>query len=137
MYIYSIVPIIHDLFFFCSMVTQTDCCVGCKWETASFCWIWKRTSECAITDMQHMRAMHYYVCLMFHYVYLSAFLSPQSLSFTAFCRDLLPKPPNVFYYLPNGTGVSMEESQVVCSFFMNALMCTFIIVLYIVQCNMF
>ncbi|KAL6488498.1 hypothetical protein MHYP_G00022390 [Metynnis hypsauchen] len=27
-------------------------------------------------------------------------------------QDLLPKPPNVFYYLPNGTGVSMEESLV-------------------------
>nr|XP_046158393.1 disintegrin and metalloproteinase domain-containing protein 15-like isoform X4 [Oncorhynchus gorbuscha] len=25
---------------------------------------------------------------------------------------LLPKPPNVFYYLPNGTGVSLEESTV-------------------------
>ncbi|XP_060777840.1 disintegrin and metalloproteinase domain-containing protein 12 isoform X2 [Neoarius graeffei] len=27
-------------------------------------------------------------------------------------QELLPKPPNVFYYLPNGTGVSMEEVQV-------------------------
>ncbi|XP_066538571.1 disintegrin and metalloproteinase domain-containing protein 15 isoform X2 [Hoplias malabaricus] len=27
-------------------------------------------------------------------------------------KDLLPKPPNVFYYLPNGTGVSMEQSPV-------------------------
>ncbi|XP_020361787.2 disintegrin and metalloproteinase domain-containing protein 15 isoform X2 [Oncorhynchus kisutch] len=27
-------------------------------------------------------------------------------------HDLLPKPPNVFYYLPNGTGVSLEESTV-------------------------
>ncbi|XP_016380140.1 disintegrin and metalloproteinase domain-containing protein 12-like isoform X4 [Sinocyclocheilus rhinocerous] len=27
-------------------------------------------------------------------------------------QDLLPKPPNVFYYLPNGTGVSMKESPV-------------------------
>ncbi|XP_077070121.1 disintegrin and metalloproteinase domain-containing protein 15 isoform X4 [Siphateles boraxobius] len=27
-------------------------------------------------------------------------------------QDLLPKPPNVFYYLPNGTGVSMKESLV-------------------------
>ncbi|XP_046703216.1 disintegrin and metalloproteinase domain-containing protein 15 isoform X2 [Silurus meridionalis] len=26
-------------------------------------------------------------------------------------KELLPKPPNVFYYLPNGIGVSMEESQ--------------------------
>uniref|UniRef100_A0A3P8XQZ2 ADAM metallopeptidase domain 15 n=1 Tax=Esox lucius TaxID=8010 RepID=A0A3P8XQZ2_ESOLU len=26
--------------------------------------------------------------------------------------DLLPKPPNVFYYLPNGTGVSLKESPV-------------------------
>ncbi|XP_026140637.1 disintegrin and metalloproteinase domain-containing protein 12-like isoform X5 [Carassius auratus] len=27
-------------------------------------------------------------------------------------QDLLPKPPNVFYYLPNGTGVSMKENPV-------------------------
>ncbi|XP_016406250.1 disintegrin and metalloproteinase domain-containing protein 15 isoform X4 [Sinocyclocheilus rhinocerous] len=27
-------------------------------------------------------------------------------------QDLLPKPPNVFYYLPNGTGVSMKENLV-------------------------
>ncbi|XP_073782181.1 disintegrin and metalloproteinase domain-containing protein 15 isoform X5 [Danio rerio] len=27
-------------------------------------------------------------------------------------QDLLPKPPNVFYYLPNGTGVSMKENTV-------------------------
>ncbi|XP_071239775.1 disintegrin and metalloproteinase domain-containing protein 15-like [Salvelinus alpinus] len=27
-------------------------------------------------------------------------------------HDLLPKPPNIFYYLPNGTGVSLEESTV-------------------------
>ncbi|XP_060726338.1 disintegrin and metalloproteinase domain-containing protein 15 isoform X2 [Tachysurus vachellii] len=27
-------------------------------------------------------------------------------------QELLRKPPNVFYYLPNGIGVSMEESQV-------------------------
>ncbi|MCJ8728689.1 hypothetical protein PDJAM_G00007360 [Pangasius djambal] len=27
-------------------------------------------------------------------------------------QELLPKPPNIFYYLPNGTGVSMKESQV-------------------------
>ncbi|XP_051576250.1 disintegrin and metalloproteinase domain-containing protein 15 isoform X2 [Myxocyprinus asiaticus] len=27
-------------------------------------------------------------------------------------QDLLPKPPNVFYYLPNGTGVSMEQNPV-------------------------
>ncbi|XP_049336465.1 disintegrin and metalloproteinase domain-containing protein 15 isoform X2 [Astyanax mexicanus] len=27
-------------------------------------------------------------------------------------QDLLPKSPNIFYYLPNGTGVSVEESQV-------------------------
>ncbi|TSK34762.1 Disintegrin and metalloproteinase domain-containing protein 12 [Bagarius yarrelli] len=28
-------------------------------------------------------------------------------------HELLPKPLNIFYYLPNGIGVSMEESQVV------------------------
>ncbi|XP_057196287.1 disintegrin and metalloproteinase domain-containing protein 15 isoform X1 [Triplophysa rosa] len=28
-------------------------------------------------------------------------------------QDLLPKPPNVFYYLPNGTGVSMDQNPVV------------------------
>ncbi|XP_073703230.1 disintegrin and metalloproteinase domain-containing protein 12 isoform X2 [Garra rufa] len=27
-------------------------------------------------------------------------------------QDLLPKPPNVFYYLPNGTGVSVKENPV-------------------------
>ncbi|XP_052474754.1 disintegrin and metalloproteinase domain-containing protein 12 isoform X4 [Carassius gibelio] len=27
-------------------------------------------------------------------------------------KALLPKPPNVFYYLPNGTGVSMKENPV-------------------------
>uniref|UniRef100_A0A8C1FHC4 ADAM metallopeptidase domain 15 n=1 Tax=Cyprinus carpio carpio TaxID=630221 RepID=A0A8C1FHC4_CYPCA len=27
-------------------------------------------------------------------------------------QDLLPKPPKVFYYLPNGTGVSMKENPV-------------------------
>ncbi|XP_050987770.1 disintegrin and metalloproteinase domain-containing protein 12 isoform X5 [Labeo rohita] len=27
-------------------------------------------------------------------------------------QDLLPKPPNVFFYLPNGTGVSMKENPV-------------------------
>ncbi|XP_042279019.1 disintegrin and metalloproteinase domain-containing protein 15 isoform X2 [Thunnus maccoyii] len=27
-------------------------------------------------------------------------------------RDLLPKPPNVFYYLPNGTGVSVRADPV-------------------------
>ncbi|KAI4892414.1 hypothetical protein NFI96_019350 [Prochilodus magdalenae] len=27
-------------------------------------------------------------------------------------QDLFPKPPNIYYYLPNGTGVSMEESPV-------------------------
>ncbi|XP_039662124.1 disintegrin and metalloproteinase domain-containing protein 33-like, partial [Perca fluviatilis] len=27
-------------------------------------------------------------------------------------HDLLPKPPNVFYYLPNGTGVSVRGSPV-------------------------
>ncbi|XP_031431696.1 disintegrin and metalloproteinase domain-containing protein 15 isoform X1 [Clupea harengus] len=27
-------------------------------------------------------------------------------------QNLLPKPPNVFYYLPNGTGVAMEQSPV-------------------------
>ncbi|XP_031697106.1 disintegrin and metalloproteinase domain-containing protein 15-like, partial [Anarrhichthys ocellatus] len=27
-------------------------------------------------------------------------------------HDLLPKPPNVFYYLPNGTGVSMRADPV-------------------------
>ncbi|XP_063054649.1 disintegrin and metalloproteinase domain-containing protein 12 isoform X3 [Engraulis encrasicolus] len=27
-------------------------------------------------------------------------------------QHLLPKPPNVFYYLPNGTGVAMEQSSV-------------------------
>uniref|UniRef100_UPI0037E8E9D3 disintegrin and metalloproteinase domain-containing protein 12 isoform X2 n=1 Tax=Semicossyphus pulcher TaxID=241346 RepID=UPI0037E8E9D3 len=27
-------------------------------------------------------------------------------------RDLLPKPPNVFYYLPNGTGVSVRAAPV-------------------------
>ncbi|XP_056331903.1 disintegrin and metalloproteinase domain-containing protein 15 isoform X1 [Danio aesculapii] len=29
-------------------------------------------------------------------------------------QDLLPKPPNVFYYLPNGTGVSMKENTTHC-----------------------
>lgn len=29
------------------------------------------------------------------------------------CSDLLPKPPNVFYYLPNGTGVSVKADPVV------------------------
>ncbi|XP_062394414.1 disintegrin and metalloproteinase domain-containing protein 15 isoform X2 [Sardina pilchardus] len=28
-------------------------------------------------------------------------------------QDLLPKPPNVFYYLPNGTGVAMDQSPVI------------------------
>uniref|UniRef100_A0A8C2C7W2 ADAM metallopeptidase domain 15 n=1 Tax=Cyprinus carpio TaxID=7962 RepID=A0A8C2C7W2_CYPCA len=28
-------------------------------------------------------------------------------------QDLLPKPPKVFYYLPNGTGVSMKENPVI------------------------
>ncbi|KAA0703351.1 Disintegrin and metalloproteinase domain-containing protein 12 [Triplophysa tibetana] len=28
-------------------------------------------------------------------------------------QDLFPKPPNVFYYLPNGTGVSMDQNPVV------------------------
>ncbi|KAK3551142.1 hypothetical protein QTP70_013907, partial [Hemibagrus guttatus] len=27
-------------------------------------------------------------------------------------QELMPNPPNVFYYLPNGIGVSMEEGQV-------------------------
>ncbi|XP_061097096.1 disintegrin and metalloproteinase domain-containing protein 15 isoform X2 [Conger conger] len=28
-------------------------------------------------------------------------------------HDLMPKPPNVFYYLPNGTGVSLEDRLLV------------------------
>ncbi|TRZ03092.1 hypothetical protein DNTS_029885, partial [Danionella cerebrum] len=32
-------------------------------------------------------------------------------------QDLLPKPPNVFYYLPNGTGVSIKENLVTHCFY--------------------
>ncbi|KAG7999595.1 Disintegrin and metalloproteinase domain-containing protein 12 [Nibea albiflora] len=31
---------------------------------------------------------------------------------SSLCSDLLPKPPNVFYYLPNGTGVSVSSDPV-------------------------
>lgn len=32
---------------------------------------------------------------------------------SSLCSDLLPKPPNIFYYLPNGTVVSVRADPVV------------------------
>ncbi|KAM4601161.1 disintegrin and metalloproteinase domain-containing protein 12 isoform 2-T2 [Polymixia lowei] len=36
-------------------------------------------------------------------------------------HDLLPKPPNVFYYLPNGTGVSVEAEPVTHCYYHGAV----------------
>ncbi|XP_030638979.1 disintegrin and metalloproteinase domain-containing protein 15 [Chanos chanos] len=37
-------------------------------------------------------------------------------------QDLLPLPPNVFYYLPDGTGVSMDESSVTHCYYHGSVM---------------